>query len=154
MNLSKHFTLYELTASQYAARKGLDNTPSRSVIANLERICTDYLEPLRAILKAPIMISSGYRSPAVNKGIGGSMGSAHMLGLAVDIVVPSMRVESVCFHAASLAIKFDQIIDEFGSWTHLAIPQKTINPRNQQFRARRVNGVVVYSPVNFNRADI
>jgi zinc D-Ala-D-Ala carboxypeptidase len=150
MRLSKHFTLDEMIASQYATRHGINNLPNVDVIANLERLCLDYLEPLRAIVNAPIVVSSGYRSPALNKAIGGSMSSAHMVGLAVDLSVPGMSVYDVCKRAALVIPHFDQIIDEFGSWVHLSITNKTIKPRRQHLQARRdKNGSVTYSAASF-----
>lgn len=149
MRLSSNFTLEEFTRSQCAARNGVDNTPGAAVIENLERLCKDYLEPLRSYVGAPIIVSSGYRSPAVNQAVGGSKSSAHMFGLAVDIVVPGVSVREVCRRASLLRPQFDQIIDEFGAWAHLSIPNKGVKPRGHLMQARRVGGSVLYNPVSF-----
>lgn len=152
MKLSAHFTLDELVASQYAARHGIDNMPSDAIIGNLERLCADILEPLRVAVGRPIVVSSGYRSPEVNKAIGGSNGSAHMLGLAADITVPGLSVQAVCREIVKLKRPFDQVIDEYSSWVHVAIAAKDKKPRMQQLMARRYGqgGQTVYSIASFN----
>lgn len=88
--LSPNFTLAELTRSQTAARLGLDNTPTPAVVAALAALCVHVLEPLRARVGGPLVINSGYRSPAVNKRIGGAATSQHALGEAADIERPGM----------------------------------------------------------------
>lgn len=150
MNLSPHFTLAELTISQYAARNGVDNTPPEPIIANLQRLCADYLEPLRRAVNGPVVVSSGYRSPKVNKAVGGSGGSAHMYGLAADLIVPGMSVRKVCQQIVTLRLPFDQLIDEFGAWVHIAIAPKDSRPRGHKMEARRSqSGGVIYTPTSF-----
>ena len=87
--LTKNFSLAELTKSQTASRRGLDNTPTPQVEKNLKNLAETILQPLREKLGKPIVINSGYRSPAVNAAVGGSATSAHRFGHAVDLVVPS-----------------------------------------------------------------
>lgn len=150
MKLSPHFTLDELIVSQYAARNGVDNTPPDAIVTNLTRLCADFLEPIRAAVKGPVVVSSGYRSPNVNKAIGGAGGSAHMYGLAADIIVPGMAVRKVCQQIVALRLPFDQLIDEFGAWVHIAIAPKDSRPRNHRLEAKRgSNGGVLYTPVSF-----
>jgi uncharacterized protein YcbK (DUF882 family) len=74
--------------SQTAARMGIDNTPTPEILKNL-RIMAAKLEEIRSLLGVPVLVSSGYRCPALNKAVGGSKGSAHLLGLAADITAPS-----------------------------------------------------------------
>jgi len=88
MNLSDHFTLEELTASQTASRFNIDNTPSEEIVAELTRLAA-FLEGVRALLGAPITISSGYRSLELNARIGGASKSQHCEGQAADILAPS-----------------------------------------------------------------
>ena len=118
MNLSPHFTLAEMTFSDTATRKGIDNTPSPEVIANLTALCVNVLEPLRAAL-GPVHITSGYRSPALNVAIGGSKVSAHMEGKAADVNVPGKTLAEV-FNWLQANAPYDQIIREFppGGWVH------------------------------------
>ena len=85
MRLSDHFTLEELIASDTASARGLDNTPTDAVIANLAVLVVNVLEPLRQHFDRPIYVSSGYRSPAVNRAVGGSSTSHHLTGCAADI---------------------------------------------------------------------
>src|SRR5437667_7640050 len=88
MMLSEHLSLEELTASEVAARAGIDNTPSPEAMRNLLRL-TEGLELVRAALRNnPINVTSGYRSPRLNQMVGGAKNSMHTQGLAADIPVP------------------------------------------------------------------
>lgn len=120
--LSEHFSLDEMTATQEGSRAGLDNTPGESEMANLQRLCR-VLEAVRTLLGVPIIVTSGYRSQAVNKLVGGAINSAHMRGLAADIIAPKYgRPIDVAKAITQSGIAFDQTIHEFGRWCHLAIP--------------------------------
>ena len=87
MQLSKHFSLEEMTRSMVAARKGIDNTPGAGEIKNLENVCYEILEPVRAHFDKPLMISSGYRSEALCEAIGSKKTSQHAKGQAVDFEI-------------------------------------------------------------------
>ena len=131
MNLSPNFTLDELTASQTAARKGLDNTPNATEVANLVRVAA-LLEEVRALLNKPILINSGFRSKAVNDAVGSRDTSQHRLGCAADIRVPGMTPREVVEACIAANIGYDQIIEEFGSWTHISVPNTASTaPRRQ-----------------------
>ena len=118
--LSAHFTLEEMIASQEAARRGLDNTPSADVLEHLGDMCAK-LEDVRALLGRPILISSGYRSPQLNAAIGGAANSAHMSGYAVDFICPGFGPPlAVCQEIEKAGLSYDQLIHEFGAWTHLS----------------------------------
>ena len=77
MDLSKHFTLEEMTKSMTATRKGINNTPGPGEIKNLGDLCYEVLEPLRAHFDKPVTISSGYRSEALCEAIGSKKTSQH-----------------------------------------------------------------------------
>lgn len=120
MKLSEHFSLDEMTLSETAARKGLDNTPDKETIENLRKLAA-LLEQVRALVGKPIMVSSGYRSPEVNKAVGGSKTSAHVKGLAADINVPSVKPAALAAIIKTSDIKFDQLILEFDRWVHIGL---------------------------------
>lgn len=121
MNLSKHFTLEELTASDAATRRGIDNTPDEATVQNLVQLCNTILEPMRMRLGKPIFISSGYRSPEVNALIGGSRTSQHMKGQAADFHIDGMTpVQVVRWIVESSRLPYDQVIEEFGRWVHIS----------------------------------
>lgn len=128
MNLSPHFTLEELTVSETAARRGLDNTPTNEALANLRRLA-QFLEQVRELLGKPIKVNSAYRAPAVNAAVGGSKTSQHCLGLAADIRVPGMTPDQVVRAIRGSDLVYDQLIREFNSWTHVSIPAKEAKPR-------------------------
>lgn len=88
IQLTEHFKLSEFTRSSTAASRGIDNTPSKEIIANLRNLCEQVLEPLRQFFNVPIVIGSGYRCPALNKAVGGVKNSQHMTGEAADIHIP------------------------------------------------------------------
>ena len=86
MQLSKHFTLEEMTRSMTAVRKGIDNIPGPGEIKNLGNLCYEVLEPTRAHFDKPLSISSGYRSEALCVAIGSKKTSQHALGCALPIL--------------------------------------------------------------------
>ena len=132
MKLSPNFSLKELTQSEYAERHGLDNEPDEKVIENLKRLAA-MLEEVRALCGTPIIVSSGYRSPQVNAGIGGSKTSQHMFGCAADIRALKMNTDDLMKKIVGSNIKYDQIIKEFNSWVHISIPNTpSAKPRMQK----------------------
>ncbi|OBV39782.1 D-Ala-D-Ala carboxypeptidase family metallohydrolase [Janthinobacterium psychrotolerans] len=140
MQLSKNFTLAELVESQTATRKNIDNTPAPAVIANLARIAA-LLEQVRALVGAPLTVSSGYRSPALNRAIGGAASSAHVLGLAADISTPKLSPRALAMLIRQSGLVFDQLIYE-GTWVHIGL--STGAPRNQVLTARFGAGGTTY----------
>lgn len=140
MNLSPHFSLTELVASQVATRKGIDNTPAAAVVANLTRLAA-LLEQVRALVGAPIVISSGYRSPALNKAVGGASNSAHVQGLAADISTAKLAPKALAMRIGQSGIVFDQLIYE-GTWVHIGL--STGAPRRQVLTAKFAGGGVSY----------
>lgn len=120
--LSPHFRLSELTLSQAAVRHSVGNTPNPEQLANLRRTAA-MLEQVRTLLgNKPIVISSGFRSAAVNSLVGGSLKSAHLSGLAADFTCPGFGTPlQVCRAIVASGLAFDQCIYE-GTWVHLAAP--------------------------------
>ncbi|MET3132852.1 zinc D-Ala-D-Ala carboxypeptidase [Oxalobacteraceae bacterium GrIS 1.11] len=141
MQLTANFSLAEMTASQTATRQGIVNTPSQDVIDNLGRVAA-VLEQIRALVGAPIHVSSGYRAPALNRAVGGAANSAHVLGLAADITVPSMTPQQLAKAIKAGGIEFDQLIYE-GTWVHVGLA--TGAPRNQVLTATFTGGRASYS---------
>lgn len=124
MKLSEHFTLDELTLSDTAARRGLDNTPGPEELANLRRIA-NLLEQVRNLVDKPIVVTSGYRSPAVNLAVGSkSKNSAHIKGLAADINCPGIKPAALAAIIKCSDIQFDQLILEFDRWVHIGLSEK------------------------------
>jgi zinc D-Ala-D-Ala carboxypeptidase len=113
MMLSKNFQLAELCISQTADRMGLDNNPNEAIITNL-RILANGLESIRALVNLPILVSSGYRSPVVNKLVGGQPNSQHLTGSAADITCPRYGDPKNLLKAIIAAkLPFDQCILEY-----------------------------------------
>jgi hypothetical protein len=141
MKLSANFSLDEFLVSQTATRHGIDNNPGPEEIDNLRKLCEGVLQPLRDAVDRPIWINSGYRSPSLNSLIGGSLTSAHMQGNAADIRVSGMQPYDVCNAIINLELPFDQVIHEFGRWTHIGVADTL---RNEQLTAYRKDGKTHY----------
>lgn len=127
MQLSKHFTLAEFTASETADKLGikndLDTTYDLYIIGNLENLCKWVLEPIRFKLGCPVMISSGYRCSRLNEAVGGSATSDHRYGLAADIYFDDFAdkwPEVVVLLVCSSWIPFDQLII-YRNFLHIGI---------------------------------
>ena len=119
MKLSPNFTLQELTQTS----TGLPNEPKPEHLPRLIALAAT-LEKVRSLFNRPIIVSSGYRSDAVNTKVGGSKTSAHSLGYAADFTVKGLSVREVCEKIVQSNINFDQIIDEKRgntTWIHLSI---------------------------------
>jgi hypothetical protein len=115
--LTRHFALEELIATQ---QRRYDNTPSPEVRANLKRTA-ERMEAVRRLLGDKVIsVSSGYRSPAVNRAVGGAKASSHLTGHAVDFFCLGYgRPLNVCRAIAGSTLLFDQLIEE-GAWTHIS----------------------------------
>ena len=143
MKLSPNFSLEELTFSQTAIRRGIDNTPTKQGIKKLKTLCETILEPLRELIGKPIRISSGYRSPALNQAIGGSATSQHCHYEAVDFTVIGWTVEQTYQFIKHSGIPYRQLIQEFDSWIHIAMTNGD-SKKNENLRAVKKNGKAVY----------
>lgn len=144
MQLTKNFSLEELTFSRTAARKGWDNTPNDTQRARLELLCVRILQPLRNHLRVPVVVTSAFRSKKVNKATGGALNSQHLNGEAADIHVPGMSITRLIDHIHMLHLPFDQLIDEFGQWVHIS---HTNSPRKEELVCRIIDGRRVYTHV-------
>lgn len=144
MQLSPHFSLAELTRSQTAIRRGLPNDAPPEVIERMRLLCERVLEPVRRQF-GPVRVLSGYRSPAVNRAVGGAATSQHCKGEAADFVVPGQTNLTVCRWLERF-LTYDQLIYEFGEggWVHCSWREGPL--RNQELTARRGTGKTIYLP--------
>ena len=124
MKLSGHFSLAELTKSQTATRKGIDNKPTLDHIENLTELCTQVLEPTRRNFGKPMVISSGYRSAELCEAIGSSKNSQHAKGEAADFEMFGVDNKELAKYIKNNLV-FDQLILEFynpddpsSGWVH------------------------------------
>ena len=149
MNLSKSFTLNELTKSQEATRLGIDNTPNEEHILNLKLLCENILQPIRDFYGMPLSVSSGYRSAALCEAIGSSSKSQHTKGQAADFEIFGVANKDL----ADFVVKnldYDQCILEFwnenepnSGWVHCSF--NSSGNRKQFLKAEKLNGRVVYT---------
>ena len=147
MKLSANFSLNELTKSDTATRHDIDNTPTMQVIENLQDLVDNVLQPLREKF-GPVVVTSGYRSPAVNTKIGGSTTSDHCHGYAADFEVLGMDNRELALYIRD-NLQFKQLILEFyrdgvpdSGWVHCSF-QKDAN-KGQVLTAKKVNGRTQY----------
>lgn len=135
----KYFTLQELIRSEVAAKKKIDNTPTFEVVDHLRELTEKVLEPLRAAYGMSIIVSSGYRCPALNKAVGGSATSVHQIGYAVDLQVNGSFEEFRDFVVEwfrKTGTRFDQILLERNKatgakWIHIGLYNNAGQQRGQ-----------------------
>lgn len=132
MKKIKYFSLSEFLNSATAKRLRIDNTPTFEVVDNLNKLA-DYLDVIREKVGKPILISSGFRCPVLNKAVGGVSNSQHQKGLAADLICADMEsLEKVLRETGG----FDQLIKEHrkGSksfWYHVSVSPRNGKPRQQ-----------------------
>jgi hypothetical protein len=146
MKLSANFSLAELTKTNV---RQFDNTPSMQVIDNLQVLVDSVLQPIRNKF-GPVTVTSGYRSPEVNKAIGGSETSDHCFGFAADFEVAGVDNKELARWVAD-NLKFKQLILEFytkgvpdSGWVHVSYDKTNLTQK--VMTATKVGGRTVYSP--------
>ena len=147
MKLTENLSLNEATKSNTAIRLGIDNTPPPAIVERMVETAEKIFQPLRDAL-GPIRISSFYRSPDLNRAIGGSKTSQHCKGEAIDMQ-GILASNKILFNSACDLEDFDQIIWEFGTleepdWVHVSY-SKTHN-RKQILRATKIGKRTAYVP--------
>ena len=131
-DVSKNFSMSEFLVSQTAARLGKEIVPDRDEENYLRLLIKQTMQPIRDMLDAPVIITSGLRPKWLNELIGGSRTSQHMRGQAADFRVVGMEPYAVCMKIAENEdIPYDQLIHEFGSWIHISyVPGMTRRREN------------------------
>lgn len=144
MRLTEHFTSEEMERSSTAIRNGLDNTCPPDLMPNMLLVASA-LEVVREHFGKPIHVTSCYRSPEVNKAVGGSPTSAHRFAMAADFEVAGVSNVEVCRWCIENVPDVDQVIYEFGElgWVHMGFTHK--EPRHEALSANKVNGKTVYT---------
>lgn len=150
-NISPHVTYREATRSVTAIRKGIDNTPPLEVLARMRDVARECFEPARAHFGIAIPVSSFYRSPKLNKAIGGAAKSQHMTGEAMDLDCDGSAITNQqLFDFFRNRGNFDQLIWEYPdpqgnpSWLHVS--WSATGNRGNILMAKKVNGRTVYRP--------
>ena len=151
MKLTENFSLNELTKSQTAERKGIDNTPSAEHQENLKRLCETILQRIRDHFGQVVSISSGYRSPELCVAIGSSTKSQHARGEAADFEIFGVSNKELADYINE-NLTYDQLILEYwkesdpnSGWVHCSF---TLNGNRKQYlRAYKENGSTKYEPV-------
>lgn len=140
MQITEHFTVEEFARSSTADRLGIANRVPAALLPNLRTLCEVVLEPLRAYAGKPIVISSGYRCPALNRAVGGASQSQHLRGEAADLHLPSIAEGRAWFSWLIDNTTFDQLIWEHDGrgthWIHVSCKADPRQNRNQVLRAR------------------
>ena len=122
--MGKYFSIAELTKSETANKRKINNKPTKEVENCLNQLIDNILDPLRKAYGQPIIVSSGYSCPELNKAVGGARTSQHTLGQAADIHTTSNSKESnkqLFELIKQLKLPFDQLINEYNySWIHVS----------------------------------
>jgi hypothetical protein len=148
MNLTKNFTLHEMTKSETALRYGMANEPSQTEIDNMRTLCEEVIQKVRDYYGMGVKVNSGYRHPLVNSKVGGSTTSDHCRGFAADIEIPGIAnadlakwIEDNC--------EFKQLILEFytpgvpdSGWVHVSYDPN--NLKKEVLTATKRDGKTVY----------
>jgi hypothetical protein len=151
MQISKHLSLAEVSRSETAKRRGINNTPSGEHLENFKKLAENVFEPIREHFGVPIHISSGYRSKELNAAIGGSLTSQHCQGEAIDIDMDGTSITNAqIFNFIKDNLNFDQMIWEFGTnsnpdWVHVSY-ESTGKQRKQILKAVKAGGKTSYVP--------
>ena len=151
MELSKNLVLAEVIRSETAKMKGISNMPTPEHIENFKKLAENVFQPIRDHFGVPIHISSGYRSKALNKAIGGSLSSQHCQGEAIDIDMDGTSITNKqIFDFIKDNLVFDQMIWEFGTdknpdWVHVSY-ESTGKQRKQILKAVKIKGKTSYLP--------
>jgi zinc D-Ala-D-Ala carboxypeptidase len=144
--LTPNFWLSELMVSDYAIRFSIPNVPPPPVLVNMRKTLAPGLQRARGVLNCPMLISSAYRSPALNKAVGGSPKSQHMEGLAADFTAPGFGSPiKVCRKLLEEldTVNFDQLIQE-GRWVHVSFAEPGVPPRGEVLTAQFGPGGATY----------
>lgn len=148
MNLTKNFTLHEMTKSETALRHDLDNTPDQAVISNLQALAVNVLQPIRDHFARGVKVNSGFRHPEVNARVGGSRTSDHTRGMAADIEIPGVPNHELA-EWIKANLPYTQLILEFytrgvpdSGWVHVSYDPA--NLKKQDLTAIRENGKTIY----------
>lgn len=150
MKISEHLTLREVTKSVTASRLGIDNIPTTTHLNNLTVLAEKVFEPLRNHFGVPIGISSGYRSPELNKAVGGSKTSHHCMGMALDIDADMFGkiTNKQIFDYIKDNLEFTQLIWEYGNdsdpdWVHVSYDPN--NLKKQVLKVSKGKGYTIYN---------
>ena len=150
--ISKHISDKESVYSSTAQRLDIDNTPTQEHKENMIKLAEEIFEPLRTYVGGPIKINSFYRSPKLNKAIGGSSKSQHCNGQAIDIDDTFGRMSNAeMYQFVKQHLDFDQMIWEFGddnnpNWLHVSYVSPLKN-RNRCLKAYKENGKTNYKTI-------
>jgi len=150
--ISKHISYKEGIHSITAIRKGIDNEPNEEQLANMKLVAEKVFEPLRIFINGPIKVNSFFRSPDLNKAIGGSTKSQHCKGQAIDIDdTYGKATNAEMYWWIKENLDFDQMIWEFGNndnpdWVHISYVSPDKN-RNRCLKAYRKDGKTKYKVI-------
>lgn len=115
-----NFKMSELIYSNEAIKKNINNTPDIDSLDCMLELIASVLQPIRNAIKKPMIITSGYRSPKLNKIVGGKANSQHLKGQAVDFIINGLEPEYIVKFIQGMGIEFDQLINEYDSWVHIS----------------------------------
>lgn len=148
MNLTKNFSLHEMTKSETALRKNIPNIPTKDTLANLKTLAEKVLQPVRDHYGVGVKVNSGYRSPDVNTAVGGSRTSDHCKGMAADIEIAGLPNAELAQYIKD-NLKYTQLILEFytpgisdSGWVHVSYDEN--NLKGQTLTAVKKDGKTVY----------
>ena len=150
--ISKYISYKEAIKSNTAKRLGIENEPNKEQLKNMKLLAEKVFEPLRLEVGGPIKVNSFFRSPELNKAIGGSSKSQHCHGQAIDIDDTfGVQSNAYMYYFIKSELEFDQMIWEFGDdgnpdWVHVSYVSEQEN-RNRCLKAYKENGKTKYKVI-------
>lgn len=115
-----NFKISEFIRSDIARKYNINNMPDANSLDNILDLIVHCLQPIRNKIKKPIIITSGYRCPAVNRWVGGKPNSQHLKGQAADFIINGMTPAEIVDKIKDYDIEYDQLINEYDNWVHIS----------------------------------
>jgi zinc D-Ala-D-Ala carboxypeptidase len=144
--LTPHFALEEFLRSETAARLGWKIEPTEQERAQLLRLSSIILEPIRLRVDKSVHVLSGLRPRGLNTFIGGAKNSEHIYGRAADIEVEGYTPMQLAMLIIEMGLPFNQLILEFDQWVHVSVAEEGATPKREVLTARHISGKTVYFP--------
>ena len=115
-----NFKISEFLKSDTATKNNIDNIPDFNFLDNILDLIINCMQPIRNLFNLPVIITSGFRCQKLNKIVGGSANSQHLVGCAADFKIKSLTPDKIIQKIKNSNIEYDQLINEYDKWVHIS----------------------------------